>query len=223
MKVMILAAGLGKRMRPLTDHCPKPLLKVAGKPLIQHHIERLAECGFNQIVINLSYRGEQIQNFLGNGSKWGVEISYSLEESVLETGGGIFNALSLLGSSDDSFVVVNGDVWSDFDYSSLPRLKNDLAHLVMVDNPPHNKGGDFSLKNGRIGDSNSGNCLTFSGISVLRSQLFEGQMAGAFPLAPLFRKAVAANQVSGNHFQGHWVDVGTPERLQLLESYLGSL
>ncbi|OMH32161.1 N-acetylmuramate alpha-1-phosphate uridylyltransferase MurU [Motiliproteus sp. MSK22-1] len=220
MKVMILAAGLGTRMRPLTDNCPKPLLKVAGKPLIQHHIERLAECGFRQIVINLAYRGEQIRRFLGTGSQWGVEISYSMEEPALETGGGVFNALPLLGPRGESFVVVNGDVWSDFDYSSLAELQNDLAHLVMVDNPTHNVEGDFSLGDGRIGDDKTGLRLTFSGISVLRGQLFEGEKAGAFSLVPLFRKAIAAKQVSGNHFKGKWVDVGTPERLQLLETYL---
>ena len=225
---MILAAGQGKRMRPLTDNCPKPLLKVAGKPLIEHHIERLARCGFTQLVINLAYRGEQIKEYLGTGERWGVELCYSHESEALETGGGIFQALPVLTESADSFLVVNGDIWCDLDYRCISLAKDDLAQLLMVDNPLHNPRGDFVFSDGRLSDINpevekSASSLTFSGISILTAELFSGQQSSAFPLAPLLRQAMLAGKVAGTHYAGHWVDVGTPQRLQQLEQYLNGL
>ena len=209
---MILAAGRGERMRPLTDHTPKPLLPVAGKPLIVWHIERLARAGFVRVVINHAHLGQQIEAALGDGSTWGVDIHYSAEGEgqALETGGGIFNALPLLG--DTAFVVVNGDVWCDIDPAGLQLAEGDLAQLVLVDNPSHNPGGDFSLHDGRVSDDGSQR-LTFSGIGLYHPALFAGCTAGAFPLAPLLRDAMRANRVGGLHHVGEWVDVGTPERL----------
>lgn len=223
MKAMILAAGLGTRMRPLTNHCPKPMLKVAGKPLIEHHIDRLAAAGFNEIVINTAYLGEQIQAYLGAGEQWGVSIVYSPETEPLETGGGIANALKHLGT-DAPFLVVNGDVWCEFELESLTIAEQDLAQLVLVDNPNHNPEGDFALHRGRVKIKQEGEAaLTFSGISILRPQLFSGQNTGKFPLAPLLREAMAAGQVGGISYQGYWLDVGTPERLQQLDQHLVSV
>jgi len=216
MKAMILAAGRGERMRPLTDHTPKPLLQVGGKPLIVHHIENLKKSGFSELVINHAHLGEQIVSALDNGSKWGVSIDYSAEEKALETGGGIFKALPLL--TGDSFLVVNGDVWCDFDFSQLHGMipKGD-AHLVMIDNPPHNPDGDFSLNNGLLSDSKEGQRLTFSGIGVYRPEFFHHCSAGAFPLAPMLRTSMAKQRVTGSHHTGSWIDVGTPERLAELD------
>ena len=222
MKAMILAAGLGTRMRPLTDNCPKPLLPVAGKPLIQHHIERLVSCGITELVINLAYRGEQIEGYLGDGSNWGATIHYSREGEALETGGGIFHALPALSDPKRCFLVVNGDIWSDFDYRELPSLGQDLAHLVMVDNPVHHPQGDFSLRQGRLHEARQGASLTYSGISLLSPELFSGCKAEAFPLAPLLRAAIAAGRVGGSYFGGRWIDVGTPQRLELLRSELSA-
>ena len=215
---MILAAGRGERMRPLTDYTPKPLLEVAGKPLIVWHIERLARAGFRQLVINHAYLGEQIEQGLGDGSQWGVEIRYSPEGegTALETGGGIFRALPRL---EDPFLVVNGDVWCDLDPGTLRLPAGDLAQLVLVDNPPQHPEGDFCLDDGRVGLS----CperLTFSGIGVYRRALFDGCEDGAFPLAPLLRRAIGQGRVGGTHYQGQWVDVGTPERLHELDRRL---
>ncbi|MES9861585.1 MAG: N-acetylmuramate alpha-1-phosphate uridylyltransferase MurU [Candidatus Thiodiazotropha sp. LLP2] len=214
MKAMILAAGRGKRMRPLTDKLPKPLLPVAGKPLIVHHIERLAAAGYRELVINHAYLGEMIEAHLGRGDQWGVDIHYSAEGKALETGGGIFKALPLLG--EDPFLVINGDVWCDFDVSGLALSQNDLAHLVMVPNPSHNPQGDFCLLDGRL-LSNQGDCLTFSGIGVYHPRLFDGCCSEAFPLAPLIRRAIGQSGVSGECFMGKWIDVGTPDRLRALE------
>ncbi|MES9846038.1 MAG: N-acetylmuramate alpha-1-phosphate uridylyltransferase MurU [Candidatus Sedimenticola sp. 6PFRAG5] len=211
MKAMILAAGRGERMRPLTDHTPKPLLKAAGKPLIQYHIEALAAAGIDDLVINHAHLGDQIQAYLGDGGRFGVSIHYSEEpEGALETGGGIFNALHLLG--EGPFIVVNGDVWSDYDFSRVHCPVGSLAHLVLIDNPAHHPDGDFVLDNGWVRDE-AGERLTFSGIGVYRRELFDGCSAGKFPLGPLLRKVMAAGQVSGEYFQGAWVDVGTPGRL----------
>lgn len=215
---MILAAGRGERMRPLTDRVPKPLLPVAGRPLIQHHIESLSKAGFRELVINHAHLGDQIEQALGDGSRWDLTIFYSVESPVaLETGGGIFKALPLLG--DAPFVVVNGDIWTDYDFSRLSLPENSLAHLVLVDNPAHNPEGDFCLDNDRVID-NAGERLTFSGIGVYHPALFADCKPGAFPLAPLLKSAMAQDRVSGERFGGQWVDVGTPERLAELEQLL---
>ena len=215
---MILAAGRGERMRPLTDQVPKPLLKVGGESLIEHHIRALAAAGIRDLVINHAYRGEQIEHFLGNGEKYGVEIRYSAEGhgKALETGGGIFNALPLLGNSP--FLVVNADIWTDYDFSRL-QFKQADAHLVLVENPEHNPQGDFVLQDGRV-LSEGGTRLTYSGIGVYREELFAGCKPGAFPLAPLLRQAISQGSVSGEYYQGRWVDVGTPERLRQLDRML---
>ncbi len=207
---MILAAGRGERMRPLTDHTPKPLLTVHDKPLIVWHIERLKKAGITQLVINHAHLGEQIEQALGDGLSLGVSIAYSPEETALETGGGIARALPLLG--EQPFLVVNGDVWTDIDYSALALDEDDLAHLVLVSNPSHNPKGDFALNNGRVA-AEGADKLTFSGIGLYQPRLFAGQSEERFPLAPLLRNAMSQNKVSGLHHQGIWTDVGTPERL----------
>jgi MurNAc alpha-1-phosphate uridylyltransferase len=218
MKALILAAGRGERMRPLTDHTPKPLLQVAGKALIEYHIEALGRAGIHDIIINLSYRGAQIEHYLGNGERYGVRLRYSHEGvPALETGGGIFKILPIL--DEKAFAVVNGDIWTDYDFAGLPQTIDTLAHLVMVDNPEHHQEGDFALQNGRL--LNDGETkLTFSGIGVYRPELFAGCQASAFPLAPLLREAINDNNISGEHYQGTWLDIGTPERLQELDLQL---
>lgn len=214
---MILAAGRGERMRPLTDHTPKPLLRAGAHALIEYHILGLAQAGIRQIIINHAHLGDQIEQVLGDGHRYGVEIRYSAEGEALETGGGIFRALSLLG--DGPFVVVNGDVWTDYPFDQLP-VPAGLAHLVLVDNPPHHPAGDFVLMpDGRVSDA-VGPRLTFSGIGVYRQELFAACRPGRFPLAPLLRAAMAAGRVSGEHYRGGWVDVGTPERLVELDRRL---
>jgi MurNAc alpha-1-phosphate uridylyltransferase len=218
MKAMILAAGLGTRMRPLTDHCPKPLLPVAGKPLIVHHLERLARAGFTEVVINVSYRAEQIMAALGDGSEFGVSIAWSREETPLETGGGILNALPLLGEAP--FLLVNGDVWCDLNPAGLPPLGGDLALLVLVDNPDHHPYGDFHLDDRGRTQERGHPKLTFAGISIIAPALVAGQTPGAFPLAPLLRRAMDAGLVGGHYHDGAWVDVGTPERLDALDRLL---
>lgn len=217
MKAMILAAGRGERMRPLTDTVPKPLLEAGGKRLIEYHLENLAQAGFCDIVINHAHLGEQLETALGDGSRYGVRIRYSAEGSALETGGGIFNALPLLG--DDAFLVVNGDVWCDYPYANLRERPVDQAHLVLVDNPPQHPRGDFVLAQGMVRDED-GARLTFSGIGVYRPSLFTGCRPGAFPLAPLLRQAMLGGTLSGEHYQGRWFDIGTPERLQQLDRLL---
>lgn len=226
MKAMILAAGRGERMRPLTDEIPKPLLMVAGKPLIQWHVEALQAAGFTELVINHAWLGEQIEAYLGNGSQFAVEIEYSPEgEHALETGGGILHALPLLQSNEspaanDAFLVINADVLSDVDYRQLPRQIDGLAHLLMVPNPPHHPQGDFVLEAGKIRDEGEPR-LTFSGIGIYRPQLFAGCDGGAFPLAPLLCRAMQQGQVSGHLHRGMWLDVGTMERLRDANSLLG--
>lgn len=219
MRAMILAAGRGERMRPLTDHTPKPLLMAAGKRLIEYHIESLVSAGLTELVINHAHLGQQLEQTLGDGSRYGAHIQYSPEGEgqALETGGGIHKALPLLG--DEAFVVVNGDIYCDYSFARL-TVPAGLAHLVMVDNPAHNTKGDFSLQDGQI-HSEGSNQLTFSGIGVYRPQLFVGCEPGAFPLAPLLRDAMARDAVSGEHFRGLWMDIGTPERLQQLDKMLG--
>jgi len=218
---MILAAGRGERMRPLTDHTPKPLLPVAGKPLILWHVERLAQAGVLDLVINHAHLGEQIEDALGDGSAWGVHIRYSAEGEgrALETGGGIFRALPLL--DHQPFLVINADVWCDVGLDRLGLAASDLAHLVMVDNPAHHPEGDFHLARGRLHVQGQPR-LTYSGIGVYSPDLFAGCEAGAFPLAPLLREAMTAGRVSGGHHRGRWVDVGTPQRLAELERTLNA-
>jgi N-acetyl-alpha-D-muramate 1-phosphate uridylyltransferase len=217
MHAMILAAGRGERMRPLTDHLPKPLLEVGGKPLIVHHIERLAAAGFRNIVINHAHLGHRIEEATGDGARWGANIRYSPEGEALETGGGIFKALPLLGFGP--FLVVNGDIWTDLDFTHLRLEDGLLAHLVLVDNPPHNPAGDFALSDDRASPEGARR-YTFSGIGIYRPELFQSCSPGAFPLAPLLRSAMGQGLVSGEHYPGRWLDIGTPERLQALDRML---
>jgi N-acetyl-alpha-D-muramate 1-phosphate uridylyltransferase len=210
MRAMILAAGRGKRMGHLTDTVPKPLIAIAGKAMIVHHIERLRDAGITEIVINLAYRGAQIRDHLGNGRMFDVNIAYSEEaEGALDTGGGIAQALHLLG--DDAFIVVNSDVWTDFDFASL-RAPTCDAHLVLVPNPAHNRAGDFHLRDGKVVVTGAV-AATFAGIGVYRPRLFQTSRQGRFGLAPLLREAAARDRVSGELFRGRWLDVGTAERL----------
>jgi len=219
MKAMILAAGKGERMRPLTLTTPKPLVRAGGVPLIEYHLKALAAAGFSEIVINHAWLGQQIEDYLGDGSRFGLSIRYSPEGEPLETGGGIFRALPLLG--DEAFVVVNGDIWTDYDFRALRQPLAGQAHLVLADNPAHHPGGDFSLVDAQVRDAQPGaETLTYSGIAVLHRSLFDGCVDGAFKLAPLLRKAMAAGQVSGEHLRGHWIDVGTHERLADVEALL---
>lgn len=220
MRAMILAAGRGERMRPLTDHTPKPLLAVGGRPLIEHHLRRFAAAGFTDVVINLAHLGDKIRQVLGDGARFGVSIHYSQEpEGALETGGGIFNALPLLDGQ--AFLVVNGDVWTDYPLQRLPEQPEGLAHLVLVDNPLHHPKGDFSLVDGRVSQQGE-HLLTFSGIGVYRPELFADCVPGAFPLGPLLRRAIDAGRVTGEHYRGRWIDVGTPERLAQLDAELAA-
>ncbi|MEZ5452395.1 MAG: nucleotidyltransferase family protein [Thiothrix sp.] len=222
MKAMILAAGHGTRMRPLTDHTPKPLLLAGGKPLIVWHIEKLARAGFRDIVINLAWLGWKIPQALGDGSRWDVRLHYSDEqqEGALETAGGIIKALPLLGS--EPFLVVNGDVWCDYPCLPLTLANNDLAHLVLVNNPTHHPQGDFALPEQRVLDAGEPR-YTFSGIGYYRPQLFAGLPYGKRPLAPLLREVMAQEKVSGELFSGDWRDIGTPERLTELDQDLRAL
>lgn len=215
MKAMILAAGRGERMRPLTDTTPKPLLKIDNYCLIEHHIFNLKAAGFTDIIINTAWLAEAIHKKLGDGSQYGVNIQYSDENEALETGGGIKNALSLLG--DKVFLVVNGDVWCDYNYSKLPTLeKNNLAHLILVNNPVHNSEGDFSIKENMLSNKPE-NKLTFSGIGLYKADFFK-QKEAKFPLAPLLRSAADENKISAEYFSGIWIDIGTPERLEQLRN-----
>ena len=227
---MILAAGRGERMRPLTDRTPKPLLAVGGKSLLVWHIERLRAAGFTHIVINHAHLGQQIEDALGNGAAFGVSIEYSREACALETAGGIATALALIES--DVFPVVNGDIYCEFDFARLAeplaRLGqgHDQAHLVLVDNPPHHPKGDFVLDGSQVRDADAPltphpGRLTFAGIGVYHRALFAHTAAGQkAPLAPLLRMAIDAGRVSGEHFGGRWVDVGTPARLTALDEEL---
>ncbi len=232
MHAMILAAGRGERMRPLTDHIPKPLLQAGGKPLIVWHIERLVAAGIRDIVINHAHLGLQIEQALGNGSRYGARIRYSDEGTALETAGGIAHALHLLG--DAPFAVVNGDVYCDYDFTHLPQraaaLANnaDFAHLVLVDNPAHNPEGDFGFQDGRVQPLSPSlfplhASLTFSGIGLYKPALFASIAHGTkAPLAPLLREWIAQGRVSGEHHRGLWMDIGTPQRLAELDKMLGS-
>ncbi len=219
---MLLAAGRGERMRPLTDERPKPLLEVAGKPLIAWHLERLVQAGFREVVINVAWLGEQIVQALGDGGSHGVHIHWSREPwPALETGGGLVNALPLLG--DGPFLLVNSDVYTDIDFASLRIAADDLAQLVLVKNPDHHLQGDFWLDGlGRIG-TEGGERLTYSGIALLRPELFAGAEPGRFPLLPWLLKARDTGRLGGQKHAGNWLDVGTPERLRELDARLGSV
>ena len=218
MRAMILAAGRGERMRPLTDLTPKPLLCAAGRSLIEYHLDALVRAGITDIVINHAHLGAQIEAALGDGARYGARISYSPEpEGALETGGGIHHALPLLG--DGPFLVVNADIWTDFDYATLPADFTGEAYLVLIDNPEHHSAGDFCLQSGCVHDSD-GLRLTFSGIGLYRASLFAACTPGKFPLAPLLRAAMTRNAVQGMHYQGRWWDIGTPQRLAELDEWL---
>lgn len=220
MRAMILAAGTGTRMRPLTNNMPKPLLSVGGKSLIVWHLERLKQCGFTDVVINIAWMGGMIPEALGDGEQFGLSIQYSDErgEPPLETGGGIHKALTLLGNAP--FLVVSGDIWCDYDFSATsPLVGDDLAHLVVVNNAPHHPDGDFSLEKGRL-FTDGFTKLTYSGVSYLHPRLFDGMKKGSQPLGLTLRAAMALGQVSGEHHLGDWRDIGTPERLSQLDNEL---
>ncbi|SFF38878.1 Nucleotidyl transferase [Fontimonas thermophila] len=218
---LILAAGRGERMRPLTDHTPKPLVEVRGRPLIEHHLDGLHRAGIERVVVNLGWLGERLRAHLGDGARYGLRIDYSVEGwPALETGGGIYRALPLLGTAP--FIVINGDVYCDYPLRQLVERAqnlppNDLAHLLLVPNPAHHPNGDFALDGARVRDAGMPR-HTFSGISVLRPDLFEGCRDGAFPLAPLLRKAIRADRVGGELYTGLWSDVGTIERRDALNA-----
>ena len=218
---MILAAGRGERMRPLTDTLPKPLLKVGGKMLIEYHLERLKAAKISDVIINHAWLGEKIEQTLGDGTKYGLNIQYSAEEEALETAGGIINALPLLGK-DEPFIVINGDVFCDFEVSKLPSKLSGLAHLVLVDNPPQHPEGDFVLSQSGLIEPEGEHKLTFSGIGVYHLDLFKDYPQGKQALAPVLRNAMQQHKVSGESYSGVWHDIGTPERLNELDLYLES-
>ncbi len=236
MRALILAAGRGERMRPLTDATPKPLLPVGGVALIVWHLQNLAELGVRDVVINTSWLADQFPQALGDGAQWGLRLYYSREgKTPLETGGGMWNALPLLQgdeAADAPFVVVNGDIWTDYNFARLPQAMTNDAHLVLVDNPAQHPHGDFVLQHDGHVASDGGVMLTFAGIGLYRPRLFDqwrdviGCTSGAgsdpprFPLAPLLRAAMVRGGVSGEHHRGRWTDVGTPERLALLDAEL---
>jgi MurNAc alpha-1-phosphate uridylyltransferase len=220
---MILAAGRGERMRPLTDHTPKSLLQVGGQPLIFRHLEKLAQAGFGVVVINHAHLGAQIESAVGDGRRWDLTVRFSPEREALETAGGIRNALPLINAQ--VFAVINADVYSDYDYVRLAQAiatldSTMLAHLVLVDNPPQHPEGDFGLEGSLVRDS-ARNRLTFSGLGVYRSALFEPVLPGSrHALAPLLRAQMQQGRVAGEHFSGEWDDIGTPQRLAMLEARL---
>ena len=219
MRAMILAAGRGERLRPLTDSIPKPLVEVGAKPLIEHHLQALAEAGFREIVINQGHLGNMLRSALGDGGRWDINIHWSNEQpEALETGGGILQALPLLGASP--FLVVNGDIWTDYPYSHLHSIKCDWAHLVMIPNPPHNLRGDFALLNARI-RIEGGDKLTYSGIGVYHPRLFGDCTPGKFSVVPLLRSTMENHLISGEIYKGGWEDIGTLERLEAVRVNIG--
>lgn len=222
MKAMILAAGRGARMRPLTDSVPKPLLSVGGRPLIAWHLQRLAAAGYTEVVINHAWLGRQIESALGSGEQFGVNIRYSAEAEALETAGGIARALPLLATpgrrDDNHFLVVNGDIWTDYPFEALRDCRPASAHLVLVDNPDHNPAGDFGLDGSRLAEVSPR--LTYAGIGVFNPALFDALPPGPAPLKPLLDRALAAGSLQGEHYRGRWTDVGTPERLRALDDAL---
>jgi N-acetyl-alpha-D-muramate 1-phosphate uridylyltransferase len=218
MKAMVLAAGRGERMRPLTDTQPKPLLSVGGRPLIAWHLAALARAGIREVVINLSWLSDQVRAALGDGAAYGVSITYSEEGPVaLETGGGIFRALPLLGP--DPFLVVSGDVWTDVDFARVQLAPDALAHLVLIPNPPHHPRGDFGLEQGWVVSRDSER-LTYANVGIYRPEFFAGFADGRFPLIQPLNRGIAARQVRGELHGGEWCDVGTPQRLAELDQRL---
>lgn len=216
---MILAAGRGERLRPLTDTTPKPLVVVGKHRLIEWHLLNLAQAGITDVVINVSWLADQIQDTLGDGNTYGVNITYSIEsEQALETGGGIFQALAYF--QGEPFLVVNGDIWTDFPFSQI-RLPLKLAHLILVSNPTHHPEGDFILDRSRLSNEGKGQRTTYSGIGVYHPDFFSDCHAGRFPLAPLLIKAIQNEQVTGEYYPGSWVDVGTIERLEQARDLAG--
>lgn len=220
MKAMILAAGKGERMRPLTDQIPKPLLEVAGKPLIVWHLEKLAKANFEEVIINHAYLGEMIEAYIGDGSRWNLKITYSREGSPLETAGGIKKALPLIG--DQPFLVINADIYTDFNFATIKnRNLNDCkGHLVMVKNPKQHPDGDFFLQNNQI-ELEGKERLTFSGIAIYQPKIFEDiNIESVAKLAPILKKLIGAKCISGEAYQGLWFDIGTPERLNEVNVFL---
>ena len=226
---LIFAAGLGERMRPLTDRTPKPLLAVRGKPLVVWHLEKLAAIGVHYVVMNTSHLADQFPEALGDGSRWGLRIRYAYEgPAPLETGGGMLNALTLLGP--EPFIAINGDIWTDADFSQLPAEPRGVAHLMLVDNPSHHPKGDFALDQQGVVHNDGDARLTFSGIGVYRRELLNnwrdviGDNADAnakpprFKIAPVLRAAINQGAITGTHYRGAWTDVGTPERLASLNA-----
>src|SRR5690348_11304855 len=214
---MVLAAGRGERLRPITDTLPKPLVEIAGKPLIVYHLEALARAGVSDVVINLSWLGEKIRAALGDGGRYGVRIAYSEEGPVpLETGGGIHRALPLLGP--EPFLVVNADVWTDMDLNRIPALDEDAdARLLLAPNPPHHSRGDFGLEGDRVVERDTER-FTYTGIGIYRPELFAGCAPGKFPLLPLLKRAIAARRLRGELYRGEWLDIGSPDRLAWLDA-----
>ena len=218
---MILAAGYGKRLRPLTDHTPKPLISIGGKPMIVHHLEKLAEAGIREVVINLGHLGSKIPDFLGSGSTWGVSIEYSDEgPDPLETGGGMTKALPLLGK--DTFLLVNGDVWTDLDFSIIPKTLNgnDQAMLFLAKQPEWREKGDFNLDESRVRESGTPNLL-YAGIALYHPSILDGAVVEKFSIVPRLKKAIQQDRVAGQLINGEWDDVGTPERLAALRDKYG--
>ena len=218
---MILAAGYGKRLRPLTDHTPKPLISIGGKPMIVHHLEKLAEAGIREVVINLGHLGSKIPDFLGHGSTWGVSIEYSDEgPDPLETGGGMTKALPLLG--EDTFLLVNGDVWTDLDFSIIPKTlsSNDQAMLFLAKQPEWREKGDFNLDESRVRELDTPNLL-YAGIALYHPSILDGAVVEKFSIVPRLKKAIQQDRVAGQLIHGEWDDVGTPERLTALRDRYG--
>jgi len=218
MKAMILAAGYGTRMGALTQKTPKPLLKVGGQPLIFYHLFALANAGVEEVMINTGWLGEQLENAIQDGEQFGLKVYYSREQTPLETAGGIRKALPFFGGSP--FIVVNADVWTDFDFSGLFLAENRLAHLILVDNPEHHVAGDFVLQDAEVKQSTSAETLTFAGIGCYHPQLFTEYAPDENKLGVVLRQAMDAGKVSGEHHCGQWWDIGTPERLRTLDQQL---
>jgi len=215
MKVMILAAGRGERLRPLTDSIPKALVEVRGQSLLERHLDKIRDAGISDVVINLGWKGEKIRDRLGSGSRFGLNIEFSDEgDNVLETGGGVFKALHLLG--DDAFLVVNADIYSDMPIPKINLPESSLGHLVLIPSPAYRDGGDFELVDGKIQNGESP-ILTFSGVAQYRAEIFEGCEQGRFSIVPLLRKFADAGRLSGSLYEGFWADIGTPERLAALK------
>lgn len=218
MRAMILAAGRGERLRPLTDETPKSLVEVGGRSLLERHLDHVKAAGIDTVVINLGWLGDRLVERVGSGRRYGLEVIYSQEgDNILETGGGIFKALPTLG--DGPFVVINADIFTDMPVPEVTLADDQLGHLVMVPSPEYRAGGDFDIEEGLIRNS-SEQSLTFSGVAIYRPQLFDGCKPGRFPLAPLLRAAAEDGRLSGSLYEGQWADIGTPERLEALRAAL---